>query len=836
MEVTHLSDLDTHAIIGGGPTEKFQMAQTGHFFEILSKTLYANGRLAVIREVLCNAWDSHIASGVMGTSVLVLLDANELIIRDYGAGIPHHLIHTIYCVYGNSTKTNDGNQTGGFGLGSKAPFAYSDHFTVTNHHKGTKVVHAISKGSTNSDGTPERRVVVEVPTIEQGVEVRIPIKNSQDVRIFQQYIEKITKYGEMNVTLNGNKLPRWDLSTSPEGFVVDQQDNFGIESQSQVYIRYGNVVYPVERNNEYASEMAAVYEFLEKLPGTRGWGGHKWNICFQAAPNTITVTPSRESIQLTETTIKTLKDLFAKVSNKVKDADLYDLREEIVEKATLHYVKQNPLFLLKFLDGESPFIKGTDVDSRGYQKPIKSILDAKQRIIRDNFRYSDSDRLRRLKLLAESNPPNKRTIQALMKRLEKKDTKGKHIAVWQSEEILGLMKSVRTALRKKVKNDPRVSDGNFGFLTEPSSGVLSYDIDSSEKYNPYDSKTAMAFIKNRVVVAYSKKSISDHLGSMTYGDKDIGIMMGVPVFIVPRKKDAYKNALEFFREIKWEVLDVEDYIDANNLRVVRIPSATPAAPKILGIPRVSCLKDPRTGIFNLRAHLENDTLVNKNRIEKPEWVITAEAIGKREYERKFFKCKLDKVGLTIVELFGDTGGIAVNSRQQAKYIADGAKEAYQYFSEKLLEEFETNTTLIDYFGGFHLAYPRTTAQVKLAKLWRIGEKVPSIKKLMKYPRQLTDQELKWVSFFGKLDTDNPSNTLGDYYYIPEGMVKACAKIKTLIRMVPDAPQYLEMIKMTDSKMFRYVDLEEILHIFEDKTATQQEKDDAEGILFLALEG
>jgi hypothetical protein len=248
LEVAHQTDHTSHVVIGGGAVEKFQMAQTGHFFEILSNTLYANGKLAMIREVLCNAWDSHIASGVMGTAVNISLDANELVIRDYGLGIPHHLVHQIYCVYGNSTKTNDGNQTGGFGLGSKAPFAYTKHFTVTNCHAGTKVVHAISRG-TNGDGTPERRVIVEVPTTEQGVEVKIPIKESHDVNTLKQYIETVAKYGEMNVQLNGKKLERFTLSASKDGFYVAQNEHFGISSNSKVYIRYGNVIYPIEASS-----------------------------------------------------------------------------------------------------------------------------------------------------------------------------------------------------------------------------------------------------------------------------------------------------------------------------------------------------------------------------------------------------------------------------------------------------------------------------------------------------------------------------------------------------------------------------------------------------------
>ena len=64
MKVTHQSDFDTHAVIGGNDIKEFGVAQTAEFFDIMSNAIYSNKPMAVIREVLCNAWDSHINSGV----------------------------------------------------------------------------------------------------------------------------------------------------------------------------------------------------------------------------------------------------------------------------------------------------------------------------------------------------------------------------------------------------------------------------------------------------------------------------------------------------------------------------------------------------------------------------------------------------------------------------------------------------------------------------------------------------------------------------------------------------------------------------------------------------
>src|SRR5690606_5440739 len=121
--------------------------------------------------------------------VQVMLSNDKLIIRDFGLGIHPDKMHPTYCVYGATTKENDGNQTGGFGLGSKAPFAYSDHFTVSTHHEGLKSVYAISRGSALTNGKPDLRTIVQVPTTETGLEVMVPVKSPSDAINFKKIIE-----------------------------------------------------------------------------------------------------------------------------------------------------------------------------------------------------------------------------------------------------------------------------------------------------------------------------------------------------------------------------------------------------------------------------------------------------------------------------------------------------------------------------------------------------------------------------------------------------------------------------------------------------------------------
>ena len=118
MEVTHKTDYDTHAIIGGQVASAFKVIQSAEFITVLSSTLYSDQPLAVVREVLFNGWDAHKAKGITDTPLRITIDRENLVFRDFGEGIAPDRMTDIYCTYGGSTKKDSSDQTGGFGLGS----------------------------------------------------------------------------------------------------------------------------------------------------------------------------------------------------------------------------------------------------------------------------------------------------------------------------------------------------------------------------------------------------------------------------------------------------------------------------------------------------------------------------------------------------------------------------------------------------------------------------------------------------------------------------------------------------------------------------------------------
>ena len=136
-------------------SSKFRIAQTKHTFQILSSGLYSDKITAIIRELSCNAYDSHVVAGCPERPFEVHFPnqhVNTFRIRDYGTGLSHEDVMGLYTTYMESTKQASNDQVGCFGLGSKSPFAYTDSFTVCSYFEGKKSTYNLFIGD---EGVPE---------------------------------------------------------------------------------------------------------------------------------------------------------------------------------------------------------------------------------------------------------------------------------------------------------------------------------------------------------------------------------------------------------------------------------------------------------------------------------------------------------------------------------------------------------------------------------------------------------------------------------------------------------------------------------------------------------
>lgn len=338
--MSKIQTLSDSVLCQSGPlsSETFGIAHSSHMFQVLSAGLYSDKISAVLREVGCNAYDAHIASGLEDLPIELHLPTAQkpfCYIKDFGPGLDDVEISNIYTVYGISTKGECLSQTGGFGLGSKAPFAYTlqdslnpKGFTITSVKNGIKrtfVAHL------NSEGIPTVTLLGTYPADSDwphGVSVQFEV-NPKDIPEFSIKAERIFAWFPIapkvvNGTLNSTARVTASL-TLPSASIYD------VDLTSQYHrcsILMNNVVYPLDIsrissaiNESESNEIHSEYEpILNNL---------LWPITprIVSVPNNlVAITPSREGLQYTPETITTLvrhyhqiaREIFQKLQNEVR--------------------------------------------------------------------------------------------------------------------------------------------------------------------------------------------------------------------------------------------------------------------------------------------------------------------------------------------------------------------------------------------------------------------------------------------------------------------------------------------------------------------------------------
>lgn len=345
MLVADTNEVATSATLGGKETIAFGISDDPAFFHVLSTSLYNNPTLAVVRETICNSWDAHIEAGKTDTPIRITIDTDNFItFRDFGHGIPDELIGSIYGVYGASTKKSNSSVTGGFGLGCKSPFAYTDSFQVTSWNQGKMSVYNVAKAAIENDGKPGIvPIVTGIPTEESGLEVKFQL-GKHDLDTFIHYIKSIVFNGEIKAELSTPKLTREEtgisitqgdytlldtLGMSFEPGSYDMSDSWYQDymGSSNIFVRYGNVMYPIVSSPASEEAVGLILNFMNIIGAS--------TLVVQAAPDTLAIAPSRETLsnqKLTDDGITTLcvdlvdrmeKEIKAKIPKAIKQIEEY---------------------------------------------------------------------------------------------------------------------------------------------------------------------------------------------------------------------------------------------------------------------------------------------------------------------------------------------------------------------------------------------------------------------------------------------------------------------------------------------------------------------------------
>lgn len=242
---------------------EFRIRNSAKAFNILSSGLYANKIRAIIRELSCNAVDSHVAAqrGDLPFDVH-LPNALEpwFSIRDYGTGLSHEQVTNIYTTYFESTKTESNDFIGALGLGSKSPFSYTDNFTVTAVQGGQRGIYT---AFINDQGVPSIALMMQDASDEpNGVEVKFSVNDRYDFDRFRQEAAFVYRYFRLRPIITGYEGFEFN---EPE--YIDRDIIPGVHTSSKSHrgdsvAIMGNIEYPISLPNADKSlgELAKLLE------------------------------------------------------------------------------------------------------------------------------------------------------------------------------------------------------------------------------------------------------------------------------------------------------------------------------------------------------------------------------------------------------------------------------------------------------------------------------------------------------------------------------------------------------------------------------------------------
>jgi hypothetical protein len=271
--------------------------------------IYSNKIWAAVRETLANAVDEHRKHSVSRPIEITLPSQTSpsIEIRDFAQGLSKQNVFRVFFQYFESSKDQSNDAIGGFGIGAKAPLAYTDSFFVTSFFEGVK-----SQYCANIDGATSTASEITASRSDEpsGISVKIPVA-ANDFESFDncvRFFVAMAEFDNFKIIRNGVEISRSDLKV-PE-FLVSPAGDFSSSigeigawnpwhrslcrsflGDGGVFVRDGDLIYPVPS--------ASVKDVIGTLraPIT----------IVNVRRGEIDIAPSRESVDPTRKTLSTLK-------------------------------------------------------------------------------------------------------------------------------------------------------------------------------------------------------------------------------------------------------------------------------------------------------------------------------------------------------------------------------------------------------------------------------------------------------------------------------------------------------------------------------------------------
>lgn len=402
---------------------RFNMKATAKSFQILSAGIYTDHIAAILRELGCNAADSHTAAGKPDVPIRVHLPNSLepfLAIEDDGIGLDDIEIrgqyvcpncdHTensdfdsencpecgcklseanfepgIYTTYFDSDKTDDEDLTGCLGLGSKTPMAYTDQFGVVAVKDGTRNIYSAFLDEQKMPAIV--RLHTETTTDPNGVRVEMAV-NPDDFDKFVSKAGYVYQWFTTTPELSGVTDFVWP---EDQTFLMETDDYAIVDKGFDAYsagggtaVLMGNVRYQLEFSDfdyKTRSKFTEVETMLLK---------HGVTLKVSLAEG-CDVAASREKLQMTARSVETIKrklalaeaDCLVEVQKRIDDCTtIWDARlkyGELMSKTILGAIakksKVDPLWMGRDCNPFVSFITYEEIEQLVYPRDDSKLLD-----------------------------------------------------------------------------------------------------------------------------------------------------------------------------------------------------------------------------------------------------------------------------------------------------------------------------------------------------------------------------------------------------------------------------------------------------------------------------
>jgi len=268
-----------------------------------------------IRELPTNAWDES----KNNYEVHLPTRLNPVFrVRDYGRGISPENMRNVYGKLYASTKRAGNDQVGGWGLGSKSPFAYllgpdgAGSFNVVSYHQGMMRAYVISL---SAEGKIKVRQMVEMESDEpSGLDVSYAVRR-EDIDAFHSRAR--------DILWSFNPRPR----IFPEGAVTWKEPV--VEAQGDNWIKYDGNSVPFY--GPHVRMGCVMYPIDLRQIQNSGFLDQNDEVLFDAPIGSLKVTLSREELAYEQTTKTTLQSLV----KQYEDTFIAQVQEKVDAAATI---------------------------------------------------------------------------------------------------------------------------------------------------------------------------------------------------------------------------------------------------------------------------------------------------------------------------------------------------------------------------------------------------------------------------------------------------------------------------------------------------------------------